>query len=186
MLTGLASIDAGGALIGGRRFVDLPVPGREVGVMLDASAQPAGMAGIEVLRSAALLTRQPLTRADEVLERVGLAGAGRKRVGQYSLGMRQRLGIGVALMGEPRYLVLDEPANGLDPVGIHWMRGLLDDFAAAGGTVLLSSHLLGEVAAIADHLVVIHHGRILAEGAPADLVSPGRDLESAFLSLTAA
>lgn len=186
MLTGLASIDAGSATFDGRRFTDLPVPGREVGVMLDASAQNPGLAGIEVLRCAALTNRQPLTRAADMLERVGLAGAGGKRVGQYSLGMRQRLGIGVALMGDPHTLVLDEPANGLDPQGIHWMRSLLAEFAAGGGTVLLSSHLLGEVSAVANHLVIINHGRIVAEGAPADLVATGSDLETTFLSLTAA
>ena len=110
--------------------------------MLDASAQHPGRSGIETLRLTARLLGLPGTRATEMLERVGLGGAGKRRVGDYSLGMRQRLGIGTALMGDPAVLILDEPANGMDPEGIRWMRMLLHDFAAGGGTVLLSSHLL--------------------------------------------
>ena len=109
-----------------------------------------------------------------MLDRVGLAGAGKRRVGNYSLGMRQRLGIGSALIGDPAILVLDEPANGMDPEGIRWMRELLRDFAARGGTVLLSSHLLGEVQATVDRLVVIGNGRIVANGSLEELLAGGR------------
>ncbi len=185
ILTGLASADSGTATIGGRRFAELPLPAREVGVMLDASAQHPGRTGLEVLRSAALLARQPKSAADSMLEQVGLAGEGRKRVKGYSLGMRQRLGIGATLLGEPNVLILDEPANGLDPAGIRWMRSLLADFAANGGTVLLSSHFLGEVAAVADHLVIINHGKIVAAGSK-DEIAGERDLETVFLDLTSA
>lgn len=153
--------------------------------MLDASAQHPGRTGLEVLRSAALLARQPKSAADSMLEQVGLAGEGRKRVKGYSLGMRQRLGIGATLLGEPNVLILDEPANGLDPAGIRWMRSLLADFAANGGTVLLSSHFLGEVAAVADHLVIINHGKIVAAGSK-DEIAGERDLETVFLDLTSA
>jgi ABC-2 type transport system ATP-binding protein len=163
MMVGLTPLTSGTGTIGGRRYVDLPNPGRVVGVMLDASAQHAGRTGIETLRLAARLLGVPQAWADEMLERVGLAGAGSKRVGDYSLGMRQRLGIGTALLGDPAVLVLDEPANGMDPDGIRWMRLLLRDFAACGGTALLSRHLLGEVQATVDRLIVIGNGRVVAD-----------------------
>lgn len=175
ILCSLCRPDAGRATIDGRRFRDLPVPGREVGVMLDASAHHPGRTGAEVLRLAALANQLAATRVAEALERVGLAGAGGKRVGNYSLGMRQRLGLAVALIGDPAVLVLDEPANGLDPDGIRWMRGLMDDFAAGGGTVLLSSHILAEVQQIADRIVVIDGGRKLVEGDTADLLAGDAD-----------
>ena len=163
MLTGLTPPTSGIVTIDGRPYSDLPNPGRIVGVMLDASAQHAGRTGIETLRLAALLLGLPTSRAAEMLDRVGLAGVAGRRVADYSLGMRQRLGIGTALMGDPAVLILDEPANGMDPEGIRWMRHLLTEFAAGGGTVLLSSHLLAEVQATVDRLVVIGDGRILAE-----------------------
>ncbi len=143
-----------------------------MGVLLDASAQHAGRTGRETLRVAARTMGLPVSRVDGMLERVGLAQteAGR-RVRNYSLGMRQRLGIATALLGEPEVLILDEPANGLDPAGIRWMRDLLRDFADQGGTVLLSSHLLHEIEVIADDLVVIGQGRIVAEGTKTDLLS---------------
>jgi ABC-2 type transport system ATP-binding protein len=168
-LCGLTPPTSGRVTINGTRYADLPNPGRVVGVMLDASAQHPGRTGRETMRLAAMLLGVPQTRADAMLERVGLQGAERRRVRAYSLGMRQRLGIGQALLGDPSVLVLDEPANGLDPEGIRWMRGLLRDFAAAGGTVLVSSHLLREVEATIDRLVVIDHGRILAQGTVGDL-----------------
>ncbi|WP_341856456.1 ATP-binding cassette domain-containing protein [Brachybacterium sp. GPGPB12] len=140
ILTGLAEADDGMALIGGRRYRALESPARTVGVMLDARALHGGRTGIETLRLTARTLGMPRDRAEEVLETVGLEQAATKRVGGYSYGMRQRLGIGVALMGDPSVLVLDEPANGLDPEGIRWMRRLLRSFADAGGTVLLSSH----------------------------------------------
>ena len=164
ILTGLAEADEGMALIGGRRYHALEHPARTVGVMLDARALHGGRTGIETLRLTARTLGMPRDRAEEVLETVGLEQAATKRVGGYSYGMRQRLGIGVALMGDPSVLVLDEPANGLDPEGIRWMRRLLRSFADAGGTVLLSSHQLREVEATVDRLVVISEGRLVREG----------------------
>jgi ABC-2 type transport system ATP-binding protein len=171
-LVGLAEPTSGTATVGGRRYRDLPNAGRSVGVLLDASAQHGGRTGREVLTLASLVLGVERGRVDEALERVGLAGrpAG-KRVGKYSLGMRQRLGLATALLGDPQVLVLDEPANGLDPEGIFWMRGLLRDFADRGGTVLLSSHLLHEVEAVADQLVVIAGGRIVAQGSKSELLA---------------
>ena len=171
MLTGLTPPSSGSSSIAGRRYADLPNPGRVVGVMLDAAAQHPGRTGRETLRLAAGLLGVPKTRAEEMLEQVGLADAATRRVGQYSLGMRQRLGIAAALLGDPAVLILDEPANGMDPEGIRWMRGLLRDFAARGGTVLLSSHLLGEVQATVDRLVVIGGGRVVASGSLAELLA---------------
>ncbi|WP_040156362.1 ABC transporter ATP-binding protein [Mobilicoccus massiliensis] len=164
MVCGLSRPDSGTATVDGTRFTDLPRPARVAGVMLDASAQHPGRTGAEALRLAAMAAGVDTSTVAPMLERVGLADAGGKRVGAYSLGMRQRLGIASALIGDPHVLILDEPANGLDPEGIHWMRGLLDDFAADGGTVLLSSHLLTEVQAIADRVVVLHRGRLVMEG----------------------
>lgn len=163
MLTGLTPPTAGTATIGGRSFADLPNPGRLVGVMLDASAQHPGRSGRETLRLSARLLDVPLSATDDLLEQVGLTDAARRKVATYSLGMRQRLGIANALLGDPAVLILDEPANGMDPDGIRWMRHLLQAFAARGGTVLLSSHLLAEVAATVDRLVVISGGRIVAD-----------------------
>jgi len=171
MLTALTPPTSGTATIMGKRYHDLPNPGRVVGVMLDAAAAHAGRTGRETLRVAGEVLGTSRTDADEMLERVGLADAAGRRVGQYSLGMRQRLGIAVALLGDPEALVLDEPANGLDPEGIRWMRELLQDFSARGGTVLLSSHLLSEVQATVDRLVVIGRGRIVAAGALDELLA---------------
>ena len=164
MLTGLTRSTEGAARIAGVPYAQLPNPGRVVGVMLDASAQHPGRTGRETLRVAASLLGLGRARTDEILDEVGLASAARKRVGRYSLGMRQRLGLGVALLGDPAVLVLDEPGNGLDPEGIRWLRRLLRGFADRGGTVLLSSHLLLEVEATADHLAVISAGRVVAQG----------------------
>jgi ABC-2 type transport system ATP-binding protein len=172
ILVGLTEAGAGSATILGRRFADLPNPGREVGVLLDASAQHAGRTGREVLTIAARTMGLPASRVDEMLETVSLTEeeAGR-RVRNYSLGMRQRLGIATALVGDPEVLVLDEPANGLDPAGIRWMRDLLRGYADKGGTVLLSSHLLHEIEVIADDLVVIGNGRIVARGTKQELLA---------------
>jgi ABC-2 type transport system ATP-binding protein len=163
MITGLTPPSAGRVSIGGLPYAAHPNPGRLIGVMLDASAQHPGRTGIETLRLTARLLGLPRLRATEMLERVGLADAAKRRVGSYSLGMRQRLGIANSLMGDPAVLVLDEPANGMDPEGIRWMRHLLHDFAERGGTVLLSSHLLAEVQATVNRLVVINRGRIVAD-----------------------
>jgi ABC-2 type transport system ATP-binding protein len=171
MICGLARPTAGGSSILGTPFRELPNPGRRVGVLIDASAQHPGRRGAEVLATSAQLIGVDRRRVGQMLDLVGLdAAAARKRVGEYSLGMRQRLGIAHALLGDPQVLILDEPANGLDPEGMRWMRGLLRDFAARGGTVLLSSHLLHEVEAIADRLAVIARGRIVAQGAPRELL----------------
>ncbi len=171
MLCGLAHPTSGRSTVLGRPYAEIPNPGRHVGVLIDASAAHDGRRGREALAVSAALLDVADTRVDEMLELVDLdPGAARKRVAQYSLGMRQRLGIANALLGDPQLLILDEPANGLDPVGMRWMRGLLRDFASRGGTVLLSSHLLHEVEAIADRFVVIAGGRIVAQGTPEELV----------------
>jgi ABC-2 type transport system ATP-binding protein len=164
MVTALTPPSSGRVLIDGTAYRDLPNPGRTVGVMLDASAQHPGRTGAETLRLAAMTLGLPKSCIGEMLDRVGLGDTGKRPVGNYSLGMRQRLGIGAALLGDPSILILDEPANGMDPEGIRWMRHLLHDFAGRGGTVLLSSHLLGEVQATVDRLVVIGNGRIVADG----------------------
>ena len=172
MLVGLSEPNSGGARILGGRYRDLPNPGRRVGILLDASAQHAGRRGHEALAISAHTMGVPAQRVDTVLELVGLDGtAARRRVGQYSLGMRQRLGLAHALLGDPEVLILDEPANGLDPEGMRWMRGLLRDFADRGGTVLLSSHLLAEVEAVADRMIIIGGGRVQAQGSRAELLT---------------
>jgi len=171
IMVGLTHQDGGTALIGGHRFADIPNPSRHVGVLLDASAQHAGRTGREVLRLSAETMGIKRERVEEMLELVGLSGGeAKRRVRNYSLGMRQRLGIANALLGDPSILILDEPVNGLDPAGIHWMRGLLRNFAGQGGTVLLSSHLLHEVEMIADDMVLIGRGKIVAQGTKAELL----------------
>jgi ABC-2 type transport system ATP-binding protein len=172
MIVGLTPPSAGSASVLDTDYRRLPNPGLCVGVLLDASALHAGRTGEEVLALAAITIGAPSSKVPELLDYVGLSkSAARKRVGNYSLGMRQRLGIAHALLGDPQVLVLDEPANGLDPEGIFWMRGLLRDFADRGGTVLLSSHLLHEVEATADRLVVIGNGKIVADGAKGELLA---------------
>ena len=182
---GLTRPTEGSVHVLGTSYVDLDNPAARVGVLLDASAQHAGRTGREVLALGAMTIGAPRSRIDQVLEQVGLTRREAKaRVGTYSLGMRQRLGIGHALLGNPEVLILDEPANGLDPQGIYWMRSLLRGFADAGGTVLLSSHLLHEVQLVADRIVMIGHGRIVADGTIDDLLADGTDLETLFLTST--
>ena len=172
ILTGLTPATAGTATIDGRRFADLPNPGREIGVLLDASAQHAGRTGREILTVAQRTMGLPKTRVQEMLDLVSLTPEeADRRVRNYSLGMRQRLGIATALLGDPHVLILDEPANGLDPAGIRWMRDLLRGYADRGGTVLLSSHLLHEIEVIADDLVVIGNGCIVAQGTKTELLA---------------
>ena len=172
MICGLTPPTAGTATVDGRAYRRMGNPGRRIGVLLDASAQHPGRTGREVLTLAAMTMGVDKRRVDESLDRVGLnSTAAKRRVKAYSLGMRQRLGLAYAMLGDPGILILDEPANGLDPEGIYWMRGLLRDFADAGGTVLLSSHLLREVEAVADKLVVIGAGRIVAQGDKAELLA---------------
>ncbi|MFI6268449.1 ABC transporter ATP-binding protein [Micromonospora zamorensis] len=174
MICGLTAPTAGRSTVSGRPYRELPNPGREVGVLLDASAQHAGRTGREALTLSAYTMGLDRREVAAKLDLVGLnAVAAKRRVRAYSLGMRQRLGLAHALLGDPRVLILDEPANGLDPEGIFWMRGLLRDFADRGGTVLLSSHLLREVEAVADRLVVIGGGRIVAQGNKNELLAGG-------------
>src|SRR5215210_7740897 len=171
MLVGLSQPDGGEARILGGAYRDLPNPGRRVGILLDASAQHPGRRGREALAVSARTMGVPADRVDALLAQVGLdEAAARRRVGKYSLGMRQRLGLAHALLGDPEVLILDEPANGLDPEGMRWMRGLLRGFADRGGTVLLSSHLLAEVEAVADRIIIIGDGRIQAQGTRAELL----------------
>ena len=171
IIVGLTRATSGTATVSGRSYVDLPNPGLEVGVLLDASAQHAGRTGREILTIAQRFMGLRRQRVEEMLDLVSLTPEeASRRVRDYSLGMRQRLGIATALIGDPEVLILDEPANGLDPAGIRWMRGLLRDYADRGGTVLLSSHLLHEIEVIADDLVVIGNGRIVAQGAKSDLL----------------
>jgi ABC-2 type transport system ATP-binding protein len=171
IMVGLTPANGGRATIGGHLYSEIPNPARHVGVLLDASAQHAGRTGREVLRLSGETIGVGRDRVEEMLELVGLSGTeAKRRVRNYSLGMRQRLGIANAFLGDPSILILDEPVNGLDPAGIHWMRGLLRHFASQGGTVLLSSHLLHEVEMIADDMVLIGRGRIVAQGTKAELL----------------
>lgn len=183
VLLGLASATAGTATIGGRAYQDLEDPARTVGALLDAGGLHPGRTGRDHLRVLAAAGRLPARRVDEVLALVGLVPAADRRVRTYSLGMRQRLGLAAALLGEPEVLVLDEPANGLDPAGMRWLRDLLRGFADDGGAVLLASHVLSEVRQVADDLVVIGQGRVVAAGALDDLVRD-RSLEDYYLDLT--
>jgi ABC-2 type transport system ATP-binding protein len=177
MITGLTPPSGGSSRVLGVPYAELPNPGRRVGVLLDASAMHAGRTGRETLAVSAQVIGVDHRRVGELLSRVGLdRTAARKRVRQYSLGMRQRLGIAHALLGDPEVLILDEPANGLDPDGIRWMRQLLRGYADRGGTVLLSSHLLHEVEALADRLLIISNGRIVASGAVDELLAKGGTL----------
>jgi ABC-2 type transport system ATP-binding protein len=172
MLCGLSASDAGHATVLDTDYRSLPNPARRVGILLDAGAQHGGRRGQEALTISALTMGADPARVPELLDLVGLEKrAARQRVKQYSLGMRQRLGIANALIGDPEVLILDEPANGLDPEGMRWMRGLLRDFADRGGTVLLSSHLLHEVEAVADQLLIIGQGRIVASGTREELLA---------------
>ncbi|WP_069463637.1 ABC transporter ATP-binding protein [Actinacidiphila rubida] len=165
MLLGLDAPDGGSALIGGRPYRALRDPLRVVGALLDAEAVHPGRRARAHLLWQARYNGLPAGRVDEVLETVGLGSAAGKRAGGFSLGMRQRLGIAGALLGDPRVLILDEPVNGLDPEGIRWIRGLLRSLAAEGRTVLVSSHLMSELQDTADHVIVIGRGRLLADTA---------------------
>jgi ABC-2 type transport system ATP-binding protein len=171
MITGLVPASAGQALVGGTPYASLPNPGAVMGTLLDAGAVHPGRTGRTHLRILAGTLGVDAERVDEVLELVGLTAAAGRRIASYSLGMRQRLGIAGALLADPPVLMFDEPANGLDPEGIRWMRDLLRGHAARGGTVLLSSHLLGEVDALADKLVIIGNGRIAAQGSRDELLA---------------
>ena len=162
MLLGLVRPTGGQALVEGVPYEKLGQPTRTVGAVLEASSYHPARTGRNHLRVLATAAGLPLSRADETLEQVELSAAGRRRVKTYSLGMRQRLSVAAALLGEPRLLLLDEPANGLDPEGIRWLRNFLRSFAAGGGTVFISSHVLAEVAQLADEVVIIHKAKLIA------------------------
>ena len=171
MILGLTAPSAGTATLFGTRFEDLDDPARTVGAIVDGVHYHPGRRAIEELRISAQAAGIPLSRCDEVIELVGLREAARKRVGKYSLGMRQRLGIAQALLGDPKVLLLDEPANGLDPEGIHWVRELLRHLANEGRAILVSSHLLGEVSRLADEVVVIRQGRFVTQAPVSQLLN---------------
>jgi ABC-2 type transport system ATP-binding protein len=185
MMLGLVRPTAGEALVAGRRYADLARPRRVVGAVLETTGFHPGRRGRDHLRIAARGAGVPPGRVDEVLERVGLTDAADRRVRGYSLGMRQRLGLAAALLGDPRVLILDEPGNGLDPGGLAWLRGLLRDLAAGGRTVIFSSHVLSEVAQTVEHLIIVDAGVLRYAGPLSGLAGPGDTLEAAFLRLTA-
>src|SRR3989440_3453433 len=170
MILNLVRPTAGTATIGGQRYADLRNPIRHVGAVLEASSAHKARTGRNHLRIICMSAGIPLARADEVLEIVGLTPAAKRKFKGYSLGMRQRLGIAAALIGDPHVLILDEPANGLDPEGIRWMRGLLKSLADAGRTILVSSHLLSEMELLADDIVIIAAGQLVRQGTVADVV----------------
>ncbi|MFI9583599.1 ATP-binding cassette domain-containing protein [Streptomyces sp. NPDC052236] len=171
VIVGLDAPDAGAALIGGQRYSSLRTPLSHVGALLDATAVHPGRRGRDHLLWLAHSHALPVRRVDEVLELVGLAEAGRRRAGGYSLGMRQRLGIATALLGDPPVLMLDEPVNGLDPEGIRWIRGFLRRLAGEGRAVLVSSHLMSELEDTADHLVVVGRGKVIADTSVRELLA---------------
>jgi ABC-2 type transport system ATP-binding protein len=184
MLLGLAEPSDGEALILGRRYRELDQPMRLVGAVLESGDFDPGRGGRDHLRALALAADVPVARVDEVLQLVGLPAAARRSAGTYSLGMRQRLGLAGALLGDPSLLVLDEPANGLDPKGTHWLRTLMRSFAAGGGTVLISSHVLAEVVQIVDRVVIINDGCVVANASLEQLTRGGTTLEDVYLALT--
>jgi ABC-2 type transport system ATP-binding protein len=185
LLLGLAEPTAGDALVFGCRYRELERPIVRVGAVLESGDFHPARSGRAHLRALALAAGLPLRRVEEVLELVELSGSAGRRVRTYSLGMRQRLGLAAALLGDPELLILDEPANGLDPAGVRWLRTFLQGFAAQGRTVLVSSHLLAEVAQTVDRVLIIDHGRLLAGGRLDELTSNGETLEDVYLALTA-
>jgi len=184
LLLGLAEPTAGEALVFGRRYRELEQPARRVGAVLESGDFHPARSGRDHLRMLALAAGLPPGRVEEVLGQVDLTGAAKRRVKTYSLGMRQRLGLAAALLGDPQLLILDEPANGLDPAGVRWLRTFLQKLAAQGRTVLVSSHVLAEVAQTVDHVVIIDRGRLLARGRLDELTSNGQTLEDIYLELT--
>lgn len=173
MLLGLVRPSSGSATIGGQNYRDLAEPSRTVGAALEAVSFHPGRSARAHLRVLATAAAIPGERVDTVLELVGLAPYATRRIGGYSLGMRQRLGLATALLGDPGVIVLDEPTNGLDPEGIRWMRGLLRSLAAEGRTVLVSSHMLGEVQQVVDDVIILARGRVRYTGQLADLERDG-------------
>lgn len=180
---GLSRPTSGTATVLGQPYAELTHPARRVGSLLDPEALPGYLRGVDHLRWYATTAGIDRQRIGRVLERVGLTDAADKRIASYSLGMRQRLGLAVALLGDAEVVIMDEPTNGLDPAGIRWLRELLDQLAEQGKTVLLSSHLLAEVQQLADHVVVISNGSVVADGTLAELAGDD-DLETVFFDLT--
>jgi ABC-2 type transport system ATP-binding protein len=185
MALGLVAPAAGRVLIGGVPYAGLAEPRRSVGALLEATGFHPGRRARDHLRVLAAAAGLPDARVDEVLDQAGLTGDARRRVRQFSLGQRQRLGIAAALLGDPPVLLLDEPANGLDPAGAAWLRGLLRGLAGEGRTVLVASHVLSEVAQTVDHVVIISSGRLRFAGPLREIGATNAALESAFLTLTA-
>ncbi len=185
LLVGLAQPTAGEALVFGRRYQELERPMRRVGAVLESGDFDPGRSGRNHLRALALATGIPYGRVEELIELVELRAAADRRVRTYSLGMRQRLGLASALLGDPDLLLLDEPANGLDPAGVHWLRGFLRQFADQGRTVLVSSHVLAEVAQTVDAALIIDRGRLVATVGADELADGARSLEDRYLELTA-
>lgn len=183
-VVGLARPTAGRAFLRGTPVTATRPDARLLGVHIEPCGAHPGRTGRAHLRSLAAMAGLPRRRVGEVLELVGLAEAAGRRVGKYSMGMRQRLGLAAALLGDPEILVLDEPVNGLDPEGVRWLRTLLRDRAANGGTILLSSHMLGEAARTVDDVIMIARGRLVHEGTIRDLERSGDSLEDVFLELT--
>jgi ABC-2 type transport system ATP-binding protein len=186
MMLGLVRPSAGQALIGGERYAQLARPRQVVGAVLEATGFHPGRRGRDHLRIAAHAAGIPAGRVDEALDQVGLTEDAHRRIGGYSLGMRQRLGLATALLGDPQVLILDEPANGLDPAGMAWLRDLLRGLARRGRTVIISSHVLSEIAQTADHIVIVHRGQLRFAGPMQDLADTATSLEGAFLRLTEA
>jgi ABC-2 type transport system ATP-binding protein len=185
LLLGLAAPTGGEALVFGRRYRELDRPALRVGAVLESNDLHPGRSGGDHLRALALAAEIAPSRVDEVLELVELSGEANRHVKTYSLGMRRRLGLGAALLGDPELLVLDEPANGLDPAGVHWLRSFLRGFAEGGGTVLISSHVLAEVAQAVDRVMIIDGGRLVAAARLDELTRDGETLEEVYLRLTA-
>jgi ABC-2 type transport system ATP-binding protein len=186
ILLGLAAPTAGEALVGGRAYASIRHPLHEVGALLDANALHPGRSAVAHLRWLAKTNSIGSGRIASTLEQVGLAGVARRRVGGFSLGMRQRLGIAAALLGDPGVLIFDEPVNGLDPQGVRWIRELMRALAAEGRTVLISSHLMSEMELTADRLIIIGRGRLLADTTVGELITRAESasLEDAYLRLT--
>jgi ABC-2 type transport system ATP-binding protein len=184
LLLGLAEPTTGEALVFGRRYRELEQPVCRVGAVLESDDFHPGRSGRDHLRALALQAELPPSRVDELVQVVELADVADRRVKTYSLGMRQRLGLAAALLGDPELLILDEPANGLDPAGVHWLRQFLRRFAEQGRTVLVSSHILAEAAQTVDRVVILNRGRLVASGRLDELTDGGRPLEDVFLELT--
>lgn len=184
-LLGLVRPSAGEALIGGVPYASLPRPRRMVGALLEATGCHPGRRARDHLRVLAAAADIPDQQVDDRLRQVGLEPAARRRAGEFSLGMRQRLGVAAALLGDPHVLLLDEPANGLDPAGIAWLRGLLRGLASEGRTVVVASHVLSEIAQIADHVVIVSAGQLRFAGPLREIGAGDGALEAAFLKLTA-